>query len=91
VPDFLHVVQIRQLLLLTKPSAKAEDGKSVTRSAQPKLRSAVIVRMVNAIARTIPTVNKNLAGFGLDFGAMFPSWYRSWYGKNLVNNRCRIA
>jgi hypothetical protein len=27
-------------------------------------------RMVNAIARTIPTVN--LAGF--DFGAMYPSW-----------------
>jgi hypothetical protein len=27
--------------------------------------------MVNAIARTIPTVN--LAGFG--FGAMYPSWY----------------
>jgi hypothetical protein len=26
--------------------------------------------MVNAIARTIPTVN--LAGFG--FGAMYPSW-----------------
>jgi hypothetical protein len=28
--------------------------------------------MVNAIARTIPTVNTNLAGFG--FGAMYPSW-----------------
>jgi hypothetical protein len=28
--------------------------------------------MVNAIARTIPTVNTNLAGF--DFGAMYPSW-----------------
>ena len=37
-----------------------------------KSRSAVIVRMVNAIARTIPTVNTNLAGFG--FGAMYPSW-----------------
>jgi hypothetical protein len=32
-------------------------------------------RMVNAIARTIPTVN--LAGFG--FGAMYPSWYPSWH------------
>jgi hypothetical protein len=42
-----------------------------------KLRSAVIVRMVNAIARTIPTVktvNTNLAGFGFGFGAMYPSW-----------------
>src|SRR5215470_13920962 len=29
-------------------------------------------RMVNAIARTIPTVNSNLAGFGI--GAMYPSW-----------------
>jgi len=28
--------------------------------------------MVNAIARTIPTANTNLAGFG--FGAMYPSW-----------------
>jgi len=28
--------------------------------------------MVNAIARTIPTVNSNLAGFGI--GAMYPSW-----------------
>jgi hypothetical protein len=28
--------------------------------------------MVNAIARAIPTVNTNLAGFG--FGAMYPSW-----------------
>jgi hypothetical protein len=28
--------------------------------------------MVNAIARTIPTVNANLPGFG--FGAMYPSW-----------------
>src|SRR5262249_16588127 len=35
-------------------------------------RSAVIVRMVNAIARTTPTVNMNLAGFG--FGAMYASW-----------------
>jgi hypothetical protein len=34
-------------------------------------------RMVNAIARTIPTANTNLAGFG--FGAMYPSWYPSWY------------
>jgi hypothetical protein len=32
----------------------------------------MIIRMVNAIARTIPTVNTNLAGFG--FGAMYPSW-----------------
>jgi hypothetical protein len=30
-------------------------------------------RMVNAIARTIPTANTNLAGFG--FGAMYPSWH----------------
>jgi hypothetical protein len=33
--------------------------------------------MVNAIARTIPTVktvNTNLAGFGFGFGAMYPSW-----------------
>src|SRR5262249_14795234 len=37
-----------------------------------KSRSAVIVRMVNAIARAIPTVNTNLAGFG--FGVMYPSW-----------------
>jgi predicted fused transcriptional regulator/phosphomethylpyrimidine kinase len=32
----------------------------------------MIIRMANAIARTIPTVNTNLAGFG--FGAMHPSW-----------------
>jgi predicted fused transcriptional regulator/phosphomethylpyrimidine kinase len=31
----------------------------------------MIIRMVNAIARTVPTVNTNLAGFG--FGAMVPS------------------
>ena len=37
-----------------------------------KSRSVVIARIVNAIARTIPTVNRNLAGFG--FGAMYPSW-----------------
>jgi hypothetical protein len=30
--------------------------------------------MVNAIARAIPTVNTNLAGFGFGFGAMHPSW-----------------
>jgi hypothetical protein len=30
------------------------------------------VRMVSVIARTIPTVNTNLAGFGI--GAMYPSW-----------------
>src|SRR5215471_1204178 len=45
--------------------------------AEAKLRSAAIVRMVNAIARTIPTVktvNTNLAGFGFGFGAMYPSW-----------------
>jgi hypothetical protein len=29
-------------------------------------------RMVNAIARAIPTANTSLAGFG--FGAMYPSW-----------------
>jgi hypothetical protein len=32
--------------------------------------------MVNAIARTIPTVktvNTNLAGFGFGFGAVYPS------------------
>jgi hypothetical protein len=29
-------------------------------------------RMVDAIARTVPTVNSNLAGFV--FGAMYPSW-----------------
>jgi hypothetical protein len=29
-------------------------------------------RMINAIARTIPTINSNLVGFG--FGAMYPSW-----------------
>jgi hypothetical protein len=37
----------------------------------------VIVRIVNAIARTIPTVktvNTNLAGFGFGSGAMYPSW-----------------
>src|SRR5215831_17245719 len=28
--------------------------------------------MVNAIARTIPTVNTNRAGFGLGFSAMYP-------------------
>jgi hypothetical protein len=32
----------------------------------------MIVRMVNAIARTIPKMSANLAGFG--FGAMYPSW-----------------
>jgi hypothetical protein len=38
----------------------------------------MIVRMINAIARTIPTVNANLAGFG--FGAMYPSWLQyPWY------------
>jgi hypothetical protein len=30
--------------------------------------------MVNAIARTIPTVKTNLAGFDFGFGAMRPSW-----------------
>jgi hypothetical protein len=35
-------------------------------------------RMVNAITRTIPTANTNLAGFG--FGAMYPSWLQyPWY------------
>src|SRR5262245_45678013 len=34
----------------------------------------MIVRMVNAIARTIPTVNTNLAGLGFGFGATYPSW-----------------
>jgi len=32
----------------------------------------MVIRMVNAIARTIATVNTNLAGFGFD--AMYPSW-----------------
>src|SRR5215831_7100471 len=36
-----------------------------------KLR-VVIPRMMAATARTIPTVNTNLASFGLDFGAMSP-------------------
>jgi hypothetical protein len=42
-------------------------------------------RMVNAIARTIPTVN--LAGFG--FGAMYPSWpqiRRILWG--IISGRC---
>src|SRR5262245_24311192 len=34
----------------------------------------MIVRMVNAIARTIPTVNTNLAGLGFGSGATYPSW-----------------
>ncbi len=40
----------------------------------------MIIRMVNAIARTVPTVNTNLAGFDFGFGAMCPSWLQyPWY------------
>src|SRR5262249_21994469 len=40
----------------------------------------MIIRMVNAIARTVPTVNTNLAGFDFGFGATCPSWLQyPWY------------
>jgi len=63
-------------------------------------------RMVNAIARTIPTANTNLAGFG--FGAMYPSWrqidvampdlrganwkrYMSYFTLRWLSKKCKVA